>query len=113
MTMLNEIHYLPQGLLDCEAHELDAVLAGPTLIHLPGRQQQPLFVSVLMHGHETVGWEAVRRLLPRYDIAGGDKPMPRALSVFIGNTAAAREGLRHLPGQLSRHQVPQPRRCVP
>ena len=105
MTMLNEINYLPQGLLDCEAHELDAVLAGPTLIHLPGRQQQPLFVSVLMHGNETVGWEAVRRLLPRYDIAGGDKPMPRALSLFIGNTAAAREGLRHLPGQPDYNRV--------
>ncbi len=105
MTMLNELDYLPEGLLECAASELASVLPGPTLIHLPGRQLNPLFVSVLMHGNETVGWEAVRQLLPRYEVAGGDRPMPRALSLFIGNIDAARRGLRHLPGQPDYNRV--------
>ena len=71
--MLQEIDYLPEGLLGLEAHQLTGALAGPTLIHLPGRREEPLFVSVLMHGNETVGWEAVRALLARYD-GGGALP---------------------------------------
>ena len=105
MTMLNEIDYLPEGLLDLEASELHKVLPGPTLIHLAGRNERPVFISVLMHGNETVGWEAIRQLLPRYEVAGGDKLMPRALSVFIGNVQAAREGLRHLPDQPDYNRV--------
>jgi succinylglutamate desuccinylase len=72
------------------------VLGGPTLIHLAGRRAEPLFVSVLMHGNETVGWEAVRRLLARYE---GGRQLPRAMSLFIGNVEAAARGLRRLPGQ--------------
>lgn len=97
--MLSELDYLPDGLLEKDAEQLHAVLGGPTLIHLQGREKQPLFVSVLIHGNETVGWEALRQLLPRYDVAGGDKPLPRSISLFIGNTAAAEKTLRFLPGQ--------------
>jgi succinylglutamate desuccinylase len=93
--MLQEIDYLPEGLLRLEAHQLAATLAGPTLIHLPGRHAEPLFVSVLMHGNETVGWEAVRGLLARYDAGAA---LPRAMSLFIGNVEAAARDLRMLPG---------------
>lgn len=103
--LLKELNNLPEGLLDRDAHELADFLDGPTLLHLQGRNDSPLFVSVLMHGNETVGWEAIRRLLPRYEIAGGDKPLPRSLSLFIGNVAAAREGMRHLPGQPDYNRV--------
>ena len=105
MTMLTELDYLPEGLLDCEASQLSRFLSGPTLIHLPGRQERPLFVSVLMHGNETVGWEAVRQLLPRYNVAGGDRPLPRSLSLFIGNVQAAEAGVRHLPDQPDYNRV--------
>lgn len=105
MSLLQELSALPDGLLKLPASELEAFLGGPTLIHLPGREDRPLFVSVLMHGNETVGWEAMRSLLQRYDVAGGDKPMPRALSLFIGNVSAAREGMRHLPGQPDYNRV--------
>lgn len=93
--MLNELEALPKGLLDLPAAQLCQLLAGPTLIHLPGRHPEPLFVSVLLHGNEDSGWEAVRTLLLDYL----DQELPRALSLFIGNIDAAREGLRHLSGQ--------------
>jgi succinylglutamate desuccinylase len=96
MSMLTELEYLPEGLLQIEADQLVEYLQGPTLIHLPGRRPEPLFVSVLMHGNETVGWEAVRQLLTKYE-AG--KTLPRAMSLFIGNVEAASRGLRQLPGQ--------------
>jgi succinylglutamate desuccinylase len=100
--MLQEFEKLPDGLLGLEAHQLAASLAWPSLIHLPGRLPDPLFVSVLMHGNETVGWEAVRRLLGRY--AGG-KELPRALSLFIGNVTAAAQGVRRLDGQPDYNRV--------
>lgn len=93
--MLTVTDRLPKGLLDLETRELATAVRGPTLIHLPGRRRPPLFVSVLLHGNEDVGWRALRELLNRY--AG--RELPRALSLFIGNVAAAAEGKRFLPGQ--------------
>jgi succinylglutamate desuccinylase len=92
---LNVIDRLPVGLLEADARTLHRVLPGPTLIHLPGRQAEPLFVSALLHGNEDVGLLAVQRLLRAY-VA---RELPRALSVFIGNVAAARENVRRLEGQ--------------
>ena len=103
--MLRELHVLPEGLLDLAADQLHGCLGGPTLIHLPGRREPALFVSVLMHGNETTGWETVRALLAGYQPGGGSQPLPRALSLFIGNTAAAAQGLRHLPGQPDYNRV--------
>jgi len=93
--MLTVLESLPEGLLACEATELYRVLDGPTLIHLPGRRPEPLFVSVLMHGNEVTGWQAARELLLEYQ----QRELPRALSLFIGNVAAARHGRRRLDGQ--------------
>jgi len=87
---------LPEGLLSTPAQGLHEVLAGPTLIHLPGRREPPLFISTLLHGNEDSGLQAVQSLLRRY--AGGAE-LPRAVSLFIGNVAAARRGLRRLEGQ--------------
>lgn len=95
MTELSIIDHLPPGLLDCTAPELSRVLPGPSLIHLPGRAGSPLFVSVLLHGNEHTGFEAVRRVLKHHETIG----LPRPMSVFIGNVAAAAQGLRVLPGQ--------------
>lgn len=99
--MLTVLEHLPEGLLDVPARELDRVLAGPTLIHLPGRRPDPLFVSILLHGNEDVGLAAVQGLLARH--AG--RELPRALSLFVGNVAAARAGLRALPGQPDYNRV--------
>lgn len=99
--MWTEREGLPEGLLQRPAGHLHEVLDGPTLIHLPGRMTAPLAVTVLLHGNEDTGWEAVRALLQRH--AGRD--LPRALSLFIGNVAAAREGVRHLEGQPDYNRV--------
>ena len=93
--MLQIYDQLPAGLLEREAARLHEVLAGPTLIHLPGRRADSLFVSVLLHGNETTGWEAVRQLLHKY----ANKTLPRSMSLLIGNIAAARQGQRHLVDQ--------------
>ena len=95
---LTELNYLPAGLLERPASSLHQVLDGPTLIHLPGRTESaPLFVSVLQHGNEVTGWEAVRRLLKSRYL---DEPLPCPLSLFIGNVQAARHRLRRLDDQL-------------
>ncbi|KAA6186276.1 peptidase M14 [Thiohalocapsa marina] len=103
IPQLHELTQLPPGLLDCPSHQLHEHLAGPTLIHLPGQREPALFVSVLTHGNETVGWEAVRRLLRRYQQAA--RPLPRALSLFIGNVLAAARQQRHLPDQPDYNRV--------
>jgi len=99
MAIFNEVDYLPEGLVDCDSRALHALLQKPTLIHLQGRHPDPLFVSVLMHGNETVGWDAMRRLLPKYTVAGGSQELPRSLSLFIGNVEAAKASVRALPDQ--------------
>lgn len=99
--MLNVLEGFPKELLAAGARTVADVLPGPTLIHIPGKRPEPLFVSVLLHGNEDGGWEAVRGLL-----AGrGGKVLPRALSLFIGNVAAARENRRFLDGQADYNRI--------
>lgn len=92
LTILND---LPAGLLQARAADLHQILAGPTLIHLPGARPAPLFVSILLHGNEETGLQAMQRVLGAYR----ERPLPRALSLFIGNVEAARYGVRRLDHQ--------------
>lgn len=101
MEHLTQLDTLPAGLLDRPAARLHEILPGPALIHLPGRRTPPLFVSVLLHGNEDTGWQAMQAVLRKY----ADSELPRALSLFIGNVAAAREGLRRLDGQPDYNRV--------
>ncbi len=103
--LLTERDDLPADLLDLPAAALHGRLGGPTLFHLAGRREPALFVSVLMHGNEPTGWDAVRRLLQSYVSGGRIGLLPRALSLFVGNTAAAAAGLRHLPEQPDYNRV--------
>ncbi|VAX16593.1 Uncharacterized protein Clim_1224 [hydrothermal vent metagenome] len=82
-------------MLDIAPDQLDKILSGPTLIHLPGRKASPLFVSALVHGNEVTGLMAIQSYLKK--CAG--KTLPRALSVFIGNVKAAKHGKRMLADQ--------------
>ena len=93
--MLSIIDRLPEGFLDIEAQHLHAILDGPTLIHLPGRQPEPLFVSILLHGNEITGLLAVQQLLKHY----GTRQLPRSLSLFVGNIYAAQAQVRRLNTQ--------------
>lgn len=93
-TSLNILESVPPALLDCTARTLADILPAPTLIHLEGRRTDPVFISILLHGNETVGLWAVQRILQKYR-AG----LPRSLSIFIGNIEATRAGVRRLPEQ--------------
>lgn len=98
LTLLDEV---PAGLLQCNARQLISVLPGPTLIQLVGKREEALFISVLLHGNEITGWEALRGILSHYR----DKPLPRSLCLFIANVAAAAEGQRCLPGQADYNRI--------
>jgi succinylglutamate desuccinylase len=100
---LLELDHLPDGLLDRPASALYQQLKGPTLIFLEGRIKRPLFVSVLQHGNEVTGWEAIRRLLKTHY----HHHLPRSILILIGNIQAARHRLRHLDEQ------PDYNRCWP
>lgn len=93
--MLTVRESLPAGFLETRPEEIAGLLHGPTLMHLGGRQARPLFVSVLLHGDEPTGLLAVQRLLRDY----GDRSLPRALSLFVGNVYAAEKGVRFLAGR--------------
>ena len=99
--MLTILDRLPEGFLDAEACRLYEILDGPTLIHLPGRQSPPLFVSVLLHGNEVTGLLAIQKLLKHYS----DRQLPRALSLLVGNIRAARAGVRRLDEQLDYNRI--------
>ncbi|MDP1558607.1 MAG: M14 family metallopeptidase [Nitrosomonas sp.] len=102
--MLTIQNRIPEGLLELEAYELYQKLDGPTLFHLEGQRSPPLYISVLLHGNEPVGWNAVRNLLSRYR----NQKLPRALSLFIGNISAARHRLRRLEHQPDYNRVWSP-----
>ena len=93
--MLNEMNHIPDAFLNAKAEDLHKILPAPTLFHLKGDNPQPLFLCTLLHGNETTGLYAIQRLLKKYQ----SKPLPRAISLFIGNITAARENQRRLDGQ--------------
>jgi len=92
---LKQVSSIPDELLTIDAKSLHSLIPEPTLFHLPGKQQQPLFISVLLHGNETTGFLALQKLLIKFR----DQKLPRALSFYFGNTEAANQGLRRLDHQ--------------
>jgi len=101
---LTELDHLPAGLLEHPASDLYQQLDGPTLITLRGQREQPLVVSVLQHGNEITGWDAVRRLLKSHY---QHDELPRTLVILVGNPRAAQHRLRRLDDQ------PDFNRCWP
>ena len=100
-SMLEVTDQLPYGLLAAKATELHELPRGPTLIHLPGRRPERLLVCIMLHGNEDVGLLALQSCLRKY----ADQPLPRALSVFVGNVEAARANVRFLPHQPDYNRV--------
>jgi len=93
--MLNEMSHIPEAFFNAQVDELQDLLGAPTLFHLDGINKQPLFICTLLHGNETTGFYAIQRLLQQYR----NQELPRAISIFIGNVAAAKENQRHLDTQ--------------
>lgn len=69
---------------------------GPTWRH----KKYPLAVSALIHGNEVGGLASINAFLSDI-ILSGTLPI-EPLIVFLGNTAAAREGVRYIDGDLNR-----------
>jgi len=93
--LFTQLNFLPEGFLESSAQNLHTILPKPSLIHLSGRLQDPIFISVLLHGNETTGLKTIQKLLKKYQ----DKQLPRSVSLFTGNVIAAKEGIRRLEGQ--------------
>ncbi len=87
--------------MSARAETLQQILHKPSLIHLQGRNPQPLFISTLLHGNETTGFYALQKLLQYYQRAG----LPRSISIFIGNIKAAQGGVRRLDEQVDYNRV--------
>lgn len=95
MLELQQLDYFPDALLTATPQTLHNLFPKPTLIHLPGKHPEPLFVSVLLHGNESTGFFAIQALLKKYQ----KQILPRALSIFFGNTLAASQDVRRLNNQ--------------
>jgi len=110
---LKEYHYLPPGFLESSAKNLHHIIPQPSLIHLKGKKSEPLFIAILQHGNEAVGLYAVQNLLKSY----GSETLPRSISIFVSNVAAARQNLRRLdhqpdynrmwPSKVIEHELPE------
>lgn len=92
---LDRLDALPAAISRTAARDVRSVFPESALISLPGRRPEPLFVSVLIHGDETVGWEALKKLQAWL----AHHAPPRALLIFIGNVRAAEARARMLPGR--------------
>jgi len=101
MTKLHQLESLPEVLLDCPSTELFSHFPSPTIIHLKGRREQPLFVSIMLHGNETTGLLAIQKVLKKYR----NTELPRSLSLFLGNLEAASLQVRRLTGQVDYNRV--------
>ena len=87
----------PSGFLDLEPNQLYKVIHGPTIIHLKGKEKNPLFVSTLLHGNETTGVRALQKLIKHHK--ENNRPFLRDLVMFIGNVEAAKQNKRLLESQ--------------
>ncbi|MDD2759234.1 MAG: M14 family metallopeptidase [Methylomonas sp.] len=94
-NFVQEFEGLPEGILDIPVELLHTIVPRPALFHLPGKRPETLFVSVLLHGNEPTGFLAIQRLLQKYQ----GLSLPRNLTLFLGNTQAARFDQRRLEGQ--------------
>ncbi|NTW83232.1 MAG: succinylglutamate desuccinylase [Chlorobiaceae bacterium] len=94
---------LPEGFTGIAIEKLDSILPGPSLIRIEGEKGSPLFVSILLHGNETTGFEAMQQLLDGF--GAPLRPLPRPMLLFVGNVAAAVQGVRKLDGQADYNRI--------
>ena len=92
---LKQIDRYPDELLKIDVEQLYTLFPSPTLLHLPGKSSETLFISILLHGNESTGFYVVQELLKKYH----NDELPKSISIFFGNTQAARYGLRFLDQQ--------------
>ena len=98
---LNQIDSYPQELLEISIEKLYMLFPQPTLLHLHGKNLDPIFISILLHGNESTGLYVVQELLKKYQ----NLDLPRSISILFANTQAARYRKRSLDGQHDYNRV--------
>ncbi len=93
--MIKILNQLPENILNLDANQLHQCVDTHTIVKLQGKIQRPLFISILQHGDETTGWDALKVFLNNHL----DK-LPRSLCIYFGNIEAAAQNLRQLDGQV-------------
>jgi hypothetical protein len=92
--MIKQLNKLPEGILNLTADQLYTKINNHTLIHLQGKITRPVFISILQHGDEYTGWDALKDYLNNHQHV-----LPRSLSILFGNVEAARHNVRQLDDQ--------------
>ena len=96
---LNLLNDLPDTFLDISYRDIKNIFDKPTLIHLKGRKEPALFVSIMLHGNEFSGLQIMQEILKKYKESDG-YALPRSIWLFVGNIEAASQGLRRLDNEL-------------
>lgn len=91
---------IDEEVLDCEAKNLHHLLPTPTLFDLTN-SAPPIFVSVLLHGNELTGWDAIRQFVRKLDLANPK----HSLILYVGNVEAAAVNQRLLEHQLDFNRI--------
>ncbi len=99
--MIPIIRYLPDQFFNLECHKIHTLFDRPTLIHLPGEKEEPLFISTLLHGNETSSLTIIQNVFRNYPHG----KLPRSVVILIGNPKACAQGLRHLENQLDFNRI--------
>lgn len=81
--------------LNYRSEELVQLYDKPVIFDLSHPDRRPFFVSTLLHGNETSGWDAVRSLVSE---SLENSRIPSFL-LLLGNLTAAERNVRHLDGQ--------------
>ncbi len=92
--MIKQLNSLPDGLLELTADKLYTKIDNHTLVHLNGKVQRPIFISILQHGDEYTGWDALKDYLNNHQ-----HQLPRSMTILFGNIQAARFNVRQLDNQ--------------
>ncbi len=92
--MVTQLNHLPEGILKLSADQLYTKVSDHTLIHLEGKIKQPVLISILQHGDEHTGWDALQAYLLEYQ-----NNLPRSIIILFGNIEATRHNVRRLDGQ--------------
>ncbi len=92
--MITQLNPLPDGILNLNATQLPTVVNNHTLVHLEGRIKQPVFISILQHGDEHTGWDAIQAYLSKHL-----DNLPRSMIILFGNIEAAKHNVRQLDHQ--------------
>lgn len=92
---LDQTDRLPVELNRMDVRQIRSVFPNPTLIHLRGEIDPPVFISTMLHGNETTSFHVLQHL--QETLAG--RPLRRSMMIFVGNVKAAEVGARAIDGE--------------